>query len=53
VINNSRVLDDIAFKIYELQGPERIKDLSHLKMAFKNADKELFQKFRDGIISYD
>ena len=52
-MQKNKVLDDLAFKIFEKEGPEKIKDLSHLKMALKYADKDMFQKFRDGALSYD
>lgn len=41
LIQNEKILDDIAHKIYE-RNPKKIKDFASLKSALKYSDKELF-----------
>lgn len=53
LLQNPRVLSDIAYKIYE-KDPKRIScGQVHFKNSLAHCDKHLYQQFRDGKITCD
>lgn len=58
LIQTKEILDDVTHKLYERDplrfgGKDGGRNLANLRHALKHCDKELFYKYREGVLTFD